>query len=145
MQSPSTDANRFPFGQEFACVLWNQTVHCNRHNSPQMVHNANHINPVQTLLSHFLNIHVNVILPSTTWFSKCPASFHCDSKTQYILQWRVHCCHIQWINWLWSFIHTAVTAMAMFLCNVTVRSIYRTAQDISNITVKNRNPLIQGI
>jgi hypothetical protein len=49
IQSPSTDANIFTCGQEIPCVPWNQTVYCNRHNSPLMVHNSNNINPVHIL------------------------------------------------------------------------------------------------
>ena len=120
--SLSTDANSFPSGQETPCVSWNQTAYCNRHNSPLMVHNASHINPVHTLPPHFLKIHINVILSSTTWSSKCPASFFHNISTQYILQWNVNYCLLQWINWLWSFVHTAVTVMATVLCNMTVRS-----------------------
>jgi hypothetical protein len=144
MQSPSTDPNRIPSGQEIPCLLWNQTVYYSRHKSPIIVHNGSCTNPVHSLPSHFLTIHFSVILPSTPWSSKWSTSFHSNSTTQYILQRNVHYRLIQWINWPWYFDHTAVNVMAMVFCNMTVRSIYRTAQDTPNITVKEQNSVIQG-
>jgi hypothetical protein len=63
-QSPS-DANSHSTSQETALLLWNQKVHYCVHKSQPLVHI---LNPVNTLVSHFLNIHFNIILPSSPRF-----------------------------------------------------------------------------
>jgi hypothetical protein len=64
-QSTSSEANRFTAGQEISRILWDQNVHYRIHNSPPSVPILSHIDPVHTSTSHFLKIHLNVILSST--------------------------------------------------------------------------------
>ena len=74
-QSPSSEANRFSASQEIPCILWNRKVHYRVHKCPPPVHILNQLDPVHTLTSHFLKIHLNIILRSTPGFPKWSLSF----------------------------------------------------------------------
>ena len=63
--SPSWEANRFSASQEILRILRNPKVHYRIHNSRQHVHVLSQIDLVHTSTSHFLKIHLNIILPST--------------------------------------------------------------------------------
>ena len=65
MQSPSWEANCFAASQEIPCILWNPMVHYRTHKRPPPVPILGQPNPVHIPTSHLLEIHPNIIHPST--------------------------------------------------------------------------------
>ena len=65
VQSPSWEANLFAASQEIPRVLWNPKVHCRTHKRPPTVPILCQPNPVHIPTSHLLEIHPNIIHPST--------------------------------------------------------------------------------
>lgn len=68
--NPSLEANTSWAIHEIPCVLWNPMVHSSVYKSPTLFSVQRQIYPVHDLLSYFLKIQFNIILPSTPKSSK---------------------------------------------------------------------------
>jgi len=69
-QSPSGEANRFSASQEIHRILGKPKVHYRSHKYPPPVPVLSHLEPAHAPTSQFLNIHLNIVLPSTPRFRK---------------------------------------------------------------------------
>ena len=83
VQSPSSEANRFAASQEIPRISRNPNVHYRTHTRQPSVSILGQPNPVHIHTSHLLQIHPNIIHPSTTRSPQWSPSSGFPSKTLY--------------------------------------------------------------
>ena len=71
----------FATNQEIPRILRNPKIHYHTHKRPPTVPILSQLHPVPTILSHFLKIHLNIILPSTSWSPQWSLSPGFTTKT----------------------------------------------------------------
>jgi len=75
VQSPSWAANWFAASQEIPCISQNPKVHYRTHKRPPPVSILGQPNPVHIPKSHLLEIHPNIIHPSTPRSPQWPSTY----------------------------------------------------------------------
>jgi len=123
-QSPSWEANQFSASQEIPCILWNPKFHYRIHKSPPPVPTLNQINLVHAPTSHFLKIHLNIILPSTFASSKWPLSLRFPHRKTCMHLSSPHACYMPRPSHSSRFYHTNNIWWAVRIISSTLYSFF---------------------
>ena len=84
----------FAVNQEIPRILWNPTVHYRTHKRPLPVPILSQLHSVRTTPSHFLQIHLNIIFPSTSWSPQWSLSLKFPHQNLVNTSPFLHTCHM---------------------------------------------------
>ena len=84
----------FAANQEISRILWNTKVHNRTHKRLPPVPILSQLQPVPTTPSHFLKIHLNIILPSTSWSPQWSLSLRFPHQNLVHTSPFLHTCHM---------------------------------------------------
>jgi hypothetical protein len=104
-QSPSCEPNWLSASQEIPHILWNPKVRYRIHNCPPPVPILSQLYPVHTPTSHFLKIHLNIILPSMPGFPKWSLSLSFPQQNPVYALLLPHTCYMPLPSHSSSFYH----------------------------------------
>ena len=80
--------------QQIPRILWNPNIHYHIHKCPASVHIPSQIDPVHTLTSRFLKIHLKNILPSTPGSYRWPLSLRFPHQNPVYASPLPHTCYM---------------------------------------------------
>jgi len=92
--SPSWEANQFSGSQEIPSILWSPRVHYCSHKYLPPVPILSQLDPVNTPTSHFMNIHLNIILPSMVGSPKLSLSLRFPHQNPIHASPLPHICYV---------------------------------------------------
>jgi len=168
MEQSPWEANRFSGSQEIPHILWNLNIHYRIHKCPPPVPILSQLDPVHTPTSHFLKIHLNIILPSTPRSPKWSFSLRFPNQnpvhtsplslTRYMPRpsHSSRFYHLKNIGWgvqtisssVWSFLHSPVIPALLgpnillsipFSNNLSLHSSLNVSNIVSSIQNKRQN------
>ena len=84
----------FAANQEIPSILLNPKVHYRTHKRPPPVPILSHLHPVHTTPSHSQKIHLNIILPSTSWSPQWSLSLRIPHQNLVHTSPFLHTCHM---------------------------------------------------